>query len=121
MNTPSLSTEAVVSHHLQAFLKQEGADAIVEDYKETARFFTETKIHHGRGEIRDFFMRFTQSLPPGAIERFELRTMQVKGPMAYITWTVGHDIPLGTDTFVVEDGQIVLQSFAMYVAPFQQI
>jgi hypothetical protein len=37
--------------------------------------------------------------------------------IAYITWSVGDDIPLGTDTFVVEDGKIVSQTFAMYAAP----
>lgn len=36
------------------------------------------------------------------------------GNVAYITWSVGTDIPLGTDTFVVEDGRLVSQTFAMY-------
>lgn len=117
MNAEPLSTEAVVSHHLQAFLRQEGVDAIVNDYNESARFYTETTIHHGKGEIRDFFVDFLQALPEDAIGRFELRTMKVEGPMAYITWNVGSDIPLGTDTFVVENGEIVLQSFAMYGPP----
>ena len=42
--------------------------------------------------------------------------MRVHGNIAYITWSVGSDIPLGTDTFVVENGRIVAQSFAMYAA-----
>jgi hypothetical protein len=29
---------------------------------------------------------------------------------------VGEEIPLGTDTFVVDRGQIVAQTFAMYTA-----
>jgi hypothetical protein len=42
--------------------------------------------------------------------------MQVDGNIAYITWQVGSDIPLGTDTFVVDDGKIVFQTFAMHAA-----
>jgi hypothetical protein len=30
-----------------------------------------------------------------------------------ITWSAGTDVPLGTDTFVVRDGKIVSQTFAM--------
>lgn len=117
MNAQMLTTEDVVGRHLQAFLKQEGVDAIVQDYSDSARFFTETKIHHGKGEIRDFFVGFLEALPEGAVGRFELRTMKVEGPMAYITWNVGGDIPLGTDTFLVENEQIVSQTFAMYAPP----
>jgi len=32
---------------------------------------------------------------------------------------VGNDIPLGTDTFVVDNGKIVSQTFAMYAVPAQ--
>ena len=38
------------------------------------------------------------------------------GIAAYITWSVGQDIPLGTDTFVVDDAKIVSQTFAMHTA-----
>jgi len=60
---------------------------------------------------------FLEVLPLGGIDRFELRSLHVEGELAYITWNVGSDIPLGTDTFVVDDGKIVAQTFAMYVAP----
>ena len=43
--------------------------------------------------------------------------MQVDGNVAYITWSVGADIPMGTDTFVVGNGKIVSQTFAMYARP----
>lgn len=36
------------------------------------------------------------------------------GNVAFITWDVGDDIPLGTDTFVVADGKLVSQTFALY-------
>lgn len=54
-----------------------------------------------------------------AIERFSLRSLRVGGDIAYITWSVGSAIPLGTDTFVVDNGKIVSQTFAMYAVPDQ--
>jgi ketosteroid isomerase-like protein len=113
----SAATEAVVRHHLQTFLEGHGVDAIVSDYAVDARFLTEAQVYHGKPEIHGFFVAFVAALPPGAIGRFTLRSMQVDGNVALITWSVGDAIPLGTDTFVVENGQIVAQTFAMHAAP----
>lgn len=66
-------TEAVVRHHLRAFLEQQGVAAIVSDYDDHARFLTEARVYRGRGEIHGFFTDFLASLPPGALDRFTLR------------------------------------------------
>ena len=116
MITQASVTEAVVRNHLQAFLEQRGVAAIVDDYDDNARFYSEARIYRGKREIHGFFADFIGSLPEGAIERFALRSLRVDGSIAYITWSVGDDIPLGTDTFVVGDGKIVSQTFAMYAA-----
>jgi ketosteroid isomerase-like protein len=117
MKSQSAVTETVVRNHLQAFLEQKGVAAILNDYDENARFISEARIYQGMQEIRDFFTDFIGSLPAGAIDRFSLRSLRVDGNMAYITWSVGADIPLGTDTFVVGNGKIVSQTFAMYAVP----
>jgi hypothetical protein len=115
MHGLSSVTEAIVRNHLQAFLQRKGVAAILEDYDPDARFYTESRIYEGTEEIRGFFEDFMQSLPPGAIERFALRSLRVGGRVAHITWNVGTDIPLGTDTFVVERGKIISQTFAMHL------
>jgi hypothetical protein len=74
-------------------------------------------VYRGKREIRAFFADFLNCLPAGAVDRFSLETLRVDGNLAYITWSVGTDIPLGTDTFVVDDGKIVSQTFAMYAVP----
>lgn len=117
MSTESSATETVVRNHLQAFLEQKGIAAIVNDYDEDARFYSEAKIYQGKHEIHGFFMDFIGSLPASAIDDFALRSLRVDKNIAYITWSVGSDIPLGTDTFVVDNGKIVSQTFAMYAAP----
>ena len=114
MDIRASEIESVVRNHLQAFVEQQGVDAIVRDYDDDARFLSEVKTYHGKPEIRQFFEAFIASLPPNAISRFSLRTLRVEGDIAYITWSAGNAIPLGTDTFVVRDGKIVSQTFAMH-------
>ena len=117
MSTHTSVTETVVRNHLQAFVEQRGTAAIVRDYDESARFHSETQTYRGKHQIGGFFTHFVDSLPPGAIERFALRSLWVDGDLAYITWSAGEGIPLGTDTFVVTDGRIVSQTFAMHSLP----
>ena len=64
-----------------------------------------TKIYRGEREINGFFLQFMSALPAGAVERFALESLQIDGNLAYITWNVGDDIPLGTDTFFVDTGR----------------
>jgi ketosteroid isomerase-like protein len=116
MKTETSVTETVVRNHLQTFLEQRGVPAILADYDEDARFYTPAKLYQGKPEIHGFFTDFIGSLPEGAIDLFALTSLQVDGNIASITWSVGTEIPLGTDTFVVEGGKIVAQSFAMYAA-----
>lgn len=114
MNNQSSVTETVVRNHLQAFLEQKGVAAILNDYDHNARFYTETKVYQGKQEISGFFEDFINSLPAEAVNHFSLRSLRVDGNIAHIIWSVGDDIPLGTDTFVVEQGKIVSQTFAMH-------
>jgi hypothetical protein len=120
MNVERSVTETIVRNHLEAFLEQKGVNAIVSDYDEDARFITEDRIHRGKQEIGGFFRSFLASLPPGALDRFTLRAFRVDRDIAYITWCVGSDISLGTDTFVVGNGKIVSQTFAMSPVEAQQ-
>jgi ketosteroid isomerase-like protein len=117
MNKQLQGAEAAVRKHLDTFLQGQGADAIVSDYHEGARLYTEDHVFVGTSEIRRFFSRFLDALPPGTTERFQLKSLQSDGNIAFITWSVAGDIPLGVDTFVVEHGKIISQTFAMHAVP----
>jgi hypothetical protein len=117
MNPYCSDTETTVRHHLEAFLEQQGLDAIVNDYADDACFLSEGRAYCGKPAIREFFEAFIASLPPQAIAEFTLRSLRVHSDVAYITWSAGPELPLGTDTFVVRKGRIVAQTFAMVRAP----
>lgn len=114
MKTFSSVTEDIVRNHLRAFLDQEGLDAILEDYASDASFLAESRTYRGKSEIREFFESFIAALPPQAIRQFRLRSLRCEENVAHITWSAGEELPLGTDTFVICDGKIVSQTFAMY-------
>jgi ketosteroid isomerase-like protein len=117
MNNRSGDTETLVRHHLQAFVEQQGLDAILNDYADDAFFLSEGRVYCGKSAIREFFEGFIAALPPEAIGRFTLLSLRAQGEVAHITWSAGPELPLGTDTFVVRKGRIVSQTFAMYAAP----
>jgi ketosteroid isomerase-like protein len=117
MNSNPSATESVVRHHLSAFLDEQGLDAILSDYSDDAFLLSEDCAYCSKAAIRDFFEVFIAALPPGAISRFTLRTLRVHAEVAYITWSAGAEMPLGTDTFVVREGKIVAQTFAMHAVP----
>jgi len=107
-------TESVVRNHLKTFMEQRGVDAILQDYDDDARLLSEGGTYRGKRAIRSFFETFLGSLRPGAIGRFSLRTLSVEGEVAYISWSIGDEIALGTDTFVVRGGRIVVQTVAIH-------
>ncbi len=117
MNPETSDTETVVRHHLQAFVEQQGLDAILADYADDACFLSERRAYCGKSAVREFFDSFIAAFPPQAYGLFDLRSMRVEGDVAYITWSAGPEFPLGTDTFVVRHGRIVSQTFAMVGAP----
>ncbi len=117
MNPDRGATETIVRQHLQAFTAQTGLDAILNDYADDACFLSEGRAYCGKPAIREFFRAFLAALPAQTIGQFTLRSLHVQGDVAYITWSAGPDLPLGTDTFVVREGRIVAQTFAMFGLP----
>jgi ketosteroid isomerase-like protein len=109
------ATESVVRAHLQAFVDQKGVDAIIRDYADDAHLLSGDRTYRGKPEIREFFEGFLAALSPRAVREFALKSLRCEGNIAHITWSAGRRLPLGTDTFVVCDGKIISQTFAMYV------
>jgi hypothetical protein len=106
-------TRAVLDHHIQAL--GEGFDALLSDYAEDAVVFTPNGPVHGPVAIRAFFEAFFASLPPDLLPALKIIRQDVDGEIAYQNWTAEPYVPLGTDTFVVRDGQIKVQTWSAYM------
>ena len=111
------STEAVLNHHLQAF--GEGIDSIMADYTEDSVVIAPEGTYRGLEELRAFFTSLVEGLPEGSWEAFKLCRKEVVGEIAYIHWEALPWILLGTDTFVVRDGKIAVQTYAAQLGSSQ--
>ncbi len=101
-------TQAVVDHHLEA-LRAGDVDGVLGDYADDAVLITNLGgVVKGRDALRAAFGA------AGGLPGFEPVASHVEGDLAYITWKMT-GITLGTDTFVLRDGKIVMQTATVVV------
>ena len=112
------STQQVLDHHLQAF----GAgdlNGILEDYTDGSIIITPDGVRRSRNEMSEFFSTlFAEFAKPGM--SFNMDQQIVDGEIAFISWsaeTADNVYELGTDTFLIRDGKIVTQTFAVKTTP----
>jgi ketosteroid isomerase-like protein len=110
--TATTSTKDIIDHHLSAFAKRD-LKGVLSDYAPGAIFFTQNGPLKGVDAIRPLFQAMIAEFgKPGAT--FTMKEQFVEGDHAYILWTAetaDNVYELGTDTFVVQNGKIVAQSF----------
>jgi ketosteroid isomerase-like protein len=112
------TTSDVLNRHLKCFGEND-LDGVVADYSSDAVFFMPGRQLKGRDAIKPFFQAFlAEFAKPGA--SFSMRQQCVEGEYAYILWsaeTADNSYESATDTFVVQNGKIVAQSFAAKITP----
>ena len=105
-----LTTEAVLQNHLRAATI--GVDAIMEDYTDHSVLVTHNGTYRGLVEIRRFFTTLFKELPEGFFNALKMNRQEIVGEVAYILWERKPIISQATDTFVVRNGKILVQTFA---------
>ena len=104
----SQSTRAVFEHHA-ATLAAGDIDGMLDDYTDESVFISNLGgVVTGLDAIRAVFGAGAEL--PG----FELTTTHIEGDTAFITWKA-EGMPFGTDTFVVRDGKIAVQTVALHL------
>ena len=99
----------VFKHHAQAMVAGE-LDEIVADYADDALFITPNGVLHGKDGVRAGFTKLFGELPN---PRFDVRTRILEGDVLFLEWSATADgvrADDGVETFLVRDGQIVLQT-----------
>jgi ketosteroid isomerase-like protein len=112
------STRDIIDHHLTAFAQRD-LKGVLSDYAPSAVFFTQNGPLKGVDAIRPLFQAMiAEFAKPGAT--FSMKQQFIEGDHAYILWsaeTADNVYELGTDTFVVQNGKIVAQSFTGKITP----
>ena len=108
--------EDVLQHHLQCFGSGD-LDGLLADYTPTSVLMTPQGILRGPAELRSFFSAVIGEFgQPGTT--FEMKKVLVDGDCAFIFWeaeTAANRYEAATDTFVIRDGRIAVQTFAAKV------
>lgn len=114
------ATRSVVESHVARFAEGD-LDGILADYAPGAIFFTPQGPLRGTGQIGALFRSLLAEFgKPGA--SFSLDHLCVEGDHAYLLWhgkTADNDYELCTDTFIVRNGKIAVQSFAAKITPLR--
>ena len=112
------STQQVLDHHLQSFGTGD-LNGILEDYTDGSIIITPDGVYRSREEWSDFFSTlFAEFAKPGM--SFSMDQQVVDGEIAFIRWSAGtaeNTYELGTDTFLIRDGKIVTQTYAIKTTP----
>lgn len=108
-------TLSLIDRHWQALLRGDVA-ALLVDYTEDAVFISGTTgVVEGREAIGRLLTMFVSSIIPAATTRFSLDLIHASGDLGYIVWKAEsptHRIAFSSDTFVVSDGLITMQTSA---------
>ena len=102
-------TQAVLQHHAGALMGGD-IDGVMEDYTDESVFVSnDSGVSRGAAAIRAVFATMSP------FEDFEVSLAHFDGDVAFVTWKA-KGISFGTDTFVINDGKIVLQTVAFHRA-----
>jgi hypothetical protein len=110
------TTEEVLDHHFQAFLNND-VNEVMKDYTEESEIWTSEGIIRGLDDIASFFSYIFTALPKGGT-RLGIKQKIVNGNRSFIVWNADSpliSIPTGGDTFLIEDGKIVLQTVVTHI------
>ena len=115
---PMNTTGGVLEHHLDAFGERD-MEAILEDYDEESVVITDDGTYCGREEIEGLFEELFADFAQSGSE-LELHHQAIEDEVAHIVWdgeTPDNTYEFATDTFVVRDGTIDVQTFAGKIEP----
>ena len=110
------SPQEVFQHHAEA-LGAGDLDGIVEDYSDNAVFITPDGVLHGKDGVRQGFTKLLADVPNAA---WKLNTLIFEGDVLFLEWAAtaaATKVEDGVDTFIIQDGQILLQTVRYTVQP----
>ena len=114
-----MTTKDVLDHHLEAFMAGD-VEEVLKDITDESVLLTADGPLKGRDALRPALTDFLSGLFKPGTYTLEMDRMEIAGDVAYIVWRAdcaAATILLGTDTFVVRDGKIAVQTFAAKIEP----
>jgi hypothetical protein len=111
------STAEVLDTHLRYREAGELERDLEENYAESVVLLCENGVFRGRSAIRRSAERLNEQLAGG---KFAYQVERVAGPYAFLEWSAEskrHHVKHGADSFVIANGQIVMQTISYQLVP----
>jgi len=111
-------TKQVLDHHIQTF-QQNDLEGVLADYTEESILITPDRTYTGLAEIRENFVGAFQALPAKGTTMTVIKTVSTRD-VGYMVWkatTPTLEFKYATDTFIVQNGKILKQTYAGDVVP----
>ena len=112
-------TGEILNHHLTAFIETD-VNEIMKDFTETSELLTPEGALKGLDTIQSFFEETFKIIPKGST--LEIKQQIIRDNIAYLVWSGESSlvsIPLGADTFIMENDKIAFQILAAQIIPKQ--
>jgi len=112
-------TKTILDHHVSSFLEAD-MEEIMKDFSEQSELLTPQGALKGTSAIRVFFEEIFKLIPKGST--LELKQEIIRDNIAYVVWaseSIFATIPMGTDTFIMEEDKIRYQILAAHIIPKQ--
>jgi ketosteroid isomerase-like protein len=113
--TPSSTAEKIVQHHITAAEHQNVAEIML-DYADDALLIAPDGIYRGKQAIQGAFENLLNQPAPV----MTLTRSVYEGDVGFIVWTMNAGQPdavQGSDTFIIRDGKIAVQTVAILSPP----
>lgn len=107
------TTKKVLEHHWATFQAND-LDGTMADYTEESVLITPDHTYKGLKEIRENFINAFKAFPKDNAT-LKLNKSVVSGDVGYILWeatTPTFNLTYATDTFIIQNGKIVRQTYA---------
>ena len=111
-------TKEVLDHHWQTFQSND-LDGVMADYSEESVLITPNGTYKGLNEIRENFVNAFALFPKDSTT-LQLDKSVIQQDVGYIIWqgtAPKIKVTFGTDTFIIQNGKIVRQTFAGVLTP----
>ena len=103
-------SKKVWDHHIATWQSRD-LDGLLSDYNDDSAVIIVNKVYKGKPQIRKAFEFLFQTFDRATAQTIDPTT--IEGQIVYITWNAeidGIKHPVGTDTFVIENGKIFYQT-----------
>jgi len=112
--TSSNDTNRVLDNHLSSAGRGD-LEGVMSDFAEDSVLFLAQGPVRGMRALRAFYEALLTNPPSGFPANMKLLRRDVEGEVGYIVWQAEPGVRLATDTFLVRDGKIRIQTFAAYL------